>query len=142
MKFHLLFWAFSLFAVSEMSAQSASAVDNTPYKIVFQLTSGDTAVQHALVKQLNNALTAAPNSKIEVVCHNQGISFLVAAKTQQADKIKALKAKGVVFAACENTMRDRKIKREELIPEATTVPAGIIEIVKKQRKHWAYIKAG
>ncbi|MFN0213956.1 MAG: DsrE family protein [Saprospiraceae bacterium] len=124
------------------SAQKATTVDNTPYKMVFQLTSGDTAVQHSLVKQLNNALTAAPKSQIEVVCHNQGISFLVSSKTFQAEKIRNLKAKGVVFAACENTMRERKIKREDLVPEAITVPAGIIEIAKKQRKRWAYLKAG
>lgn len=138
----LLFLAICLFSVVVSDAQNAANVDNTPYKIVFQLTSSDTTIQHSLVKQLNNALTAAPKSQIEVVCHNQGISFLVTAKTQQAEKIRELKAKGVVFAACENTMRDRKIKREELLPEAITVPAGIIEIVKKQRKHWAYIKAG
>ncbi len=130
-----------LFPISWANAQN-EAVDNTPYKIVFQLTSADTAIQSALVKQLNNALTAAPKSQIEVVCHNQGISFLLGAKTFQAAGIKALKEKGVVFAACENTMRTRKIKREELLPEAITVPAGIIEIAKKQRKHWAYIKAG
>lgn len=117
-------------------------VDNTPYKIVMQLTSADTAVHRSIIKQIHNALSAAPKSKIEVVCHNQGISFLMASKTLQAEKIRELKTQGVVFAACENTMRDRKIKREELLPEAITVPAGVIEIVKKQRKNWAYLKAG
>jgi len=142
MKFLLLSSLINLLAISSIFAQNVATVDNTPYKIVFQLTSGDTAVHRALTKQLHNALTAAPKSQIEVVCHNQGISFLVTSKTFQGEKIRELKAKGVVFAACENTMRDRKIKREELVPEAMTVPAGIIEIVKKQRKHWAYIKAG
>ncbi|MDO8367071.1 MAG: DsrE family protein [Saprospiraceae bacterium] len=142
MKFSLLFFLISLLALSSAFAQNNAAVDNTPYKIVFQLTSGDTAVHRALTKQLNNALTAAPKSQLEVVCHNQGISFLVGSKTIVPEKIRELKKRGVVFVACENTMRDRKIKREELVPEAGTVPAGIIEIVKKQRKHWAYIKAG
>ncbi len=142
MKLTLLPVLFGLLAISSSAAQSTAEVDNTPYKIVIQLTSGDTAVHRSLVKQIHNALTAAPKTKIEVVCHNQGIAFLVTAKTLQAEKIHDLTAKGVVFVACENTMRDRKIKREELVPDATTVPAGIIEIVKKQRKHWAYLKAG
>ena len=124
-----------------LSAQ-APEPDNTPYKIVFQLTSGDTAVHKSLIKQLNNALTAAPKSQLEVVCHNAGIYMLVASKTQQAEGIRALKARGVDFVGCENTLRDRKIKREELLSEVRTVPAGIIEIVKKQRKKWAYLKAG
>ncbi|MFM9948876.1 MAG: DsrE family protein [Saprospiraceae bacterium] len=142
MKFSLLFLLISFLSISSVFGQGATAVDNTPYKIVFQLTSGDTAVHRALTKQLHNALTAAPKSQIEVVCHNQGIYFLVSSKTLQAEKIRELKGKGVVFAACENTMRERKIKKDELVPETITVPAGIIEIVKKQRKHWAYIKAG
>lgn len=141
MKFSLLPLLISLLTVSATSAQTIE-VDNTPYKIVMQLTSADTAVHRSIIKQIHNALSAAPKSKIEVVCHNQGISFLIASKTLQAEKIRELKTQGVVFAACENTMRDRKIKREELLPEAITVPAGVIEIVKKQRKNWAYLKAG
>jgi intracellular sulfur oxidation DsrE/DsrF family protein len=132
----------SLLAISSVLGQTTAAIDNTPYKMVIQLTSGDTAVHRSLVKQIHNILTAAPKSQIEVVCHNQGISFLVTAKTLHAEKIQEYKTRGVVFAACENTMRDRKIKREELLPAVITVPAGVIEIVKKQRKRWAYLKAG
>lgn len=124
-------------------AQTTPSVPNLKkYKIVIQLTNGDTAVQRAMVRQIYNALTAAPNSKIEVVCHSAGISFLQSAKTLQADKIKELKAKGVTFAACENTLRERKIDKSEIVSEAFFVPAGIIEVVDKQTKGWAYLKAG
>ncbi len=112
------------------------------YKLVIQLTNSDTAVHRTTVKQIFNALAAAPNTKIEVVCHNNGISFLQSAKTLQADKIKELKAKGVIFAACENTLKERKIDKSEIVSEAIFVPAGIIEIVDKQSKKWAYLKAG
>ncbi len=141
MKYLSILLLFSLYGLSTVAAQD-SVVDNTPYKIVIQLTSGDTAVQRGLIKQLHNTLTAAPKSKIEVVCHNNGLYFLVSAKTFQSEEIRKLKAQGVVFAACENSMRSHKVKREELLPEAITVPSGIIEIVKKQSKKWAYIKAG
>ncbi len=142
MKFILLSLLISLFAIKSVVGQTTPAVDNTPYKIVIQMTSADTAVQHGLTKQINNALKAAPKSKIEVVCHSNGLFFLVTAKTYQAEEIRKLKAQGVVFAACENSMRSHKVKREELLPEAITVPSGVIEIVKKQGKHWAYLKAG
>lgn len=141
----MLRFAFLLFValltVSTLFAQNPEP-DNTPYKIVFQLTSADTLVHRSLIKQLNNALTAAPKAQLEVVCHNAGIYFLVTSKTLQSEGIRTLKARGVDFVGCENTLRERKIKREELLPEVRTVPAGIIEIVKKQRKKWAYIKAG
>ncbi len=143
MKKVLLLLIVSLVSAMQMSAQNAPSVPNLKkYKIVIQLTNGDTAVHRATVKQIANALAAAPNSKIEVVCHNNGISFLQSAKTLQGDKIKELKAKGVVFVACENTLRERKIDKSEIVSEAGFVPAGIIEVVDKQTKGWAYLKAG
>ena len=131
----------SFFVLGNVVAQTTE-VDNTPYKIVIQLTSADTAVQRSMVKQINNALKSAPKSKIEVVCHNNGLFFLVTAKTYQSEEIRKLKAQGVVFAACENSMRSHKVQKSELLPEAITVPSGVIEIVKKQNKKWAYLKAG
>ena len=134
---------FMLISAIKMTAQTTPSVQNLKkYKIVIQLTNGDTAVHRATVKQIFNALAAAPNSKIEVVCHNNGISFLQTAKTFQGDKIKELKSKGVVFVACENTLRERKIDKTEIVPEAGFVPAGIIEVVDKQTKGWSYLKAG
>lgn len=138
-----LFIILCVLALVKIDAQTTPSVSNVKkYKIVFQLTNGDTAVQRAMVRQIYNALTAAPNSKIEVVCHSAGISFLQSAKTLQADKIKELKAKGVTFAACENTLRERKIEKSEIVSEAFFVPAGIIEVVDKQTKGWSYLKAG
>ena len=140
---YLFFFLFLIITVAPIAAQNdAPVVTTKKLKVVFQLTSGDTLAQKALSKQIHNFLTAAPNARIEVVCHNNGISFLQIASTKQADKIKELKAKGVDFVACENTMRERKIKREELLAECRTVPAGVVEVVIKQDKGWAYIKAG
>ncbi len=131
-----------LFLFVFITFQGIFAQNMTKYKIVFQLTSNDTLVHKALVRQLRNALNEAPNSKLEVVCHSNGITFLQNAKTKQADAIKELKAQGVEFAACKNTMKERKIEVSEILSEAIFVPAGIIEVADKQRKHWAYIKAG
>lgn len=125
-----------------MSQTEAPVVTTKKLKVVFHLTSNDTLAQKAMVKQLHNFLIAAPNAQLEVVCHNNGISFLQTAVTKQAEKIVELKSKGVDFVACENTLRERKIKREELVPDCRTVPAGIVEVAIKQDKGWAYIKAG
>ena len=138
------FLFFSLLLLTTVArAQSEPGVIITKkLKVVFHLTSGDTLVQKSLAKQLSNFLVAAPNAKIEFVCHNNGITFLQTTLTKQADKIRVLKGKGVDFVACENPMRERKIKREELVGECRTVPAGVVEVVLKQDKGWRYIKAG
>ncbi|MDZ4708564.1 MAG: DsrE family protein [Saprospiraceae bacterium] len=143
MKIQTIFFLLIIFGFStHVNSQTGPVVSNKKYKIIFQLASGDTAVHRSTIKQLFNALAAAPNSKIEVVCHNAGISFLQRSKTNLVDKIQELKNKGVVFAACENTLRDRKIDKTDIVPQATFVPAGVIELADKQTKGWAYIKAG
>jgi intracellular sulfur oxidation DsrE/DsrF family protein len=140
-KLYCLFVAI-LLSTTVRAQSEPSVVTNQKLKVVFHLTGNDTLVHKALAKQLANFLVAAPKAKIEVVCHNNGISFLQISTTKQAEKIRALKAMGIDFVACENTMRERKIKREELVSECRTVPSGVVEVVLKQHKGWAYIKAG
>lgn len=140
MKHYLIFFALLLPVLA--AAQNQAPVDKRKHKVVFQLTSNDTLVHKALIKQIRNVQAAAPNTKIEVVCHNNGISILQSAVTKQATGIQELKQAGVDFVACENTMRERKINREELLPECRTVPAGLVEIIDRQEKGWAYVKAG
>jgi intracellular sulfur oxidation DsrE/DsrF family protein len=116
--------------------------DKPEHKIIFQLTSGDTTAHKQLMKQFNNILSVSPTTKIEVVCHGAGLDMLVADKTIVKDKIKILSEKGVTFNACEFSMKERKVDRSTIISVAGFVPAGIIEIVKKQEQGWSYIKAG
>ena len=115
---------------------------NKVHKIVFQLASDDSLVHKGLMKQLNNVLTAAPDAKIEVVCHGPGIYMLIQEKTTVQDKIQEMKKRGIVFAACENTLKDRNISKDKVIAEAVIVPSALIEIITKQEQGWSYIKAG
>ena len=123
-------------------AQTKSESLNPEHKIIFQLTSGDTTAHKQLMKQFNNILSVSPTTKIEVVCHGAGLDMLVSGKTIVEDKIKALSEKGVVFNACEFSIKERKVDRSKIIASSGFVPAGIVEIVSKQEQGWSYIKAG
>lgn len=112
------------------------------HKIIFQITTEDTLAQKALMKQLNNILTLAPDTKLEVVCHGPGLNMLVTSKTIVQDKIAQMKKKGVEFVACEFSMSERNVPKEKIIAEAGFVKGGIIEIVTKQEEGWSYIKSG
>lgn len=113
------------------------------HKIVFQFTNAnDTLQQKAFANQLKNLTDHWPNAKYEVVVYNMGLEFVMATKSKHIAAIKALHAKGVRFVVCENTMKNRKITKEQLIPEVEYVPAGIAEIVEKQEQGWSYIKGG
>ena len=112
------------------------------HKVVFHLASNDTLVHKALVKQISNVLDYWKTAKIEVVVHNNGISFMKKEEAKTAKEINILKEKGVVFAVCENTMKQRKLEKFQILSSATFVPVGIAEIVLKQEDGWSYIKAG
>ena len=142
MKNYFLLTALMLMSGLIFAQNESSDVDLAEHKIVFQLTSGDTKVHKMLVRQLDNVLTAAPNSKIEVVCHGPGITMLTTRQTIVHPKVSELKGKGIDFVVCENTLKEKKVTKEEIIPEAAFVKAGIIEIVKKQEEGWSYIRAG
>jgi uncharacterized protein len=111
-------------------------------KVVFHLASEDTLVHKNLVKQLNNIMVAEPDLKIEVVCHGPGIFFLMREKSIVQGNIHDFINKGVKFAACENTMKERKIARDQVIAGALFVPSALIEIIHLQKEGWSYIKAG
>ena len=133
--FVLLFGLISIVALAQKKSNN--------HKIVFQFTNAnDTIQQKAFANQLNNLTALWPKAKYEVVVYNMGLEFLMPTKSKHIAAIKALHEKGVRFVVCENTMKNRKITKDQLIPEVEYVPAGIAEIVEKQEQGWSYIKGG
>lgn len=136
MKQLLVLFAFLLASVS--FAQDSAR----QHRIIMQLTSGDTLVQKGLMRQLKNMKEAAPSMKLEVVCHGPGMDLLLSDRSIVQPKITEFAGKGVVFLACENTIKERNLDRTKVIAEAGYVRAGIIHIVERQEDGWSYIKAG
>lgn len=136
----------TLMTFGSLTAQSkgkSSPKKAKSHKIVFQMVSKDTTDHNAMVRQLSNIQKLAPGTKLEVVCHGPGMSFIHKEKSLVLDKLKDLALTNKVdFVACEFTMQQKNIKREQLLDECRTVPGGILEIVDKQEKGWSYIKAG
>ena len=79
---------------------------------------------------------------IEVVAHAKGLGLLLATNEPLKARLQADHDHGVVFAACENTMKKQNITKEQLMPIATTVDSGVAEVVRKQEAGWSYIKGG
>jgi len=124
-----------------IAAISASFAQNPIHKVVVQLNTSDTLVWHGALKNISNLQTAlGPSTQIELVAHGSGIGILIDGKTTQKTQIAALAATGVLFKACENTIRERKIDRTTLLTQTGTVPSGVAEVVLKQEAGWAYLK--
>lgn len=127
----------------QMSAQTTSANLAIKHRVLFQLATNDTLAWKGLMKNIQNLKNSWGDSvAIEVVAHGPGIEILQLGKTTQQEKIAFLKSKGVVFVGCENTMADRKIPKENIIPEAGFVKMGVGEVILRQEQGWSYIKAG
>jgi intracellular sulfur oxidation DsrE/DsrF family protein len=54
--------------------------------------------------------------------------------------VSALTARGVKFEACEITLKNRNMKREQFIQEADFTPSGVVRLAKLQKQGSAYIK--
>ncbi len=146
-----------LLTVSALQAQQAAATPvanpgvatqgvSSPavkHRVVFQLSSSDTLAWKGLMNNIKNLKAGWGDSvQVEVVAHGPGIQLLMKAKTTQHEAIKKYQAMGVQFVGCENTLRERKISKEEIIPEAGFVKMGVGEIILRQEQGWSYIKAG
>jgi len=100
------------------------------------------------LRNIRNHLDVAPDTKIVVVTHADGVDFLMeGAKDPKnpnidyAALVSALKARGVRFEVCEITLRNRGLKKEQFIMDADFTPSGVVRIGQLQtREHYAYIK--
>lgn len=128
---------------SVLRAQSDSdVIDLKKHKVVIQFSDSDSLSQASVTGQVKNIRTAWPNAEVELVCHGPGLELLVTSKSKASKAIADWSAQGVTFAACNNTMRRRNIKKEDLLPSVQIVPSAMIELVLKQEKGWAYVKGG
>ncbi len=129
------------FASSQLRAQDPqTVVDTKVHKLVMQFTVGDSTEQNSIVLQVANIRAAWPKARIEVVCHSSGLNLLIKDKSKVAAKVAELSSQGIVFAACNNTMRRMKIGKDALVPSAVVVPSAMVELVSKQEEGWAYVK--
>lgn len=128
---------------TNLRAQQANGVvDMKPHKIVMQFTDSDSLSQASIVGQVKNIRTAWPNAQIEVVCHGPGLDLLISKTTKASVQVTEWSSKGVVFAACGNTMKRKNLKAEDLLKASTVVPSAMIELTLKQEDGWAYVKGG
>jgi intracellular sulfur oxidation DsrE/DsrF family protein len=131
-----------LLALQSQAQQNPEALDMKKHRLVMQFTDGDSLSQATVTGQVKNIRTAWPNAEIEVICHGPGLDLLMTSKSKASKALAEWSAQGVVFSACNNTMKRRNIKKEELLPSVQVVPSAMIELTLKQEEGWAYVKGG
>ena len=135
--------SFKTFAQSSTDhASFHGAVANLKaYKALYILNNSDEKKIKGTLRNINNALQD-PRLKgklqVELVVFGDGVE--VFKKSNLYDTaLTDLQKKGVLLAQCENTIRERKISKDELWPFISYVPSGNGEIIIRQFQGWATV---
>jgi len=133
----------AVFAAFWLLAAASFAQD----KVVYHIDDAELQATKGL-RNIRNHLDVAPETKIVVVTHANGVDFLMeGAKDRKNPNIdypslvSALKARGVRFEICEITLRSRNLKKDQFVMDAEFTPSGVARIGQLQsREGYAYIK--
>ncbi len=116
-------------------------------KVVYHIDNYEQQATKGL-RNIRNHLDVAPDTKITVVTHANGVDFLMVGVKDPKDPnvdypslVSALVARGVKFEVCEITLRSRNLKKDQFVLDADFTPSGVVRIGQLQsREHYAYIK--
>lgn len=96
-----------------------------------------------VLNNINNSLDdiGEENMEVEAVVHGPAIDLLHREKSppELQKRIKELQERGVVFAACNNTMQKYGYTMEDMVDGAVKVPSGVGEVIRKQDEGWIYM---
>ncbi|BAN35457.1 hypothetical protein SCD_n01636 [Sulfuricella denitrificans skB26] len=111
------------------------------HKVIFQVSDNEPQKWYLTLSNAKNVQLelGMKNVQIEVLAYGPGLD-MVLLETEIAEKIDEAVRRGVKIVACENTMIGRKLSREDMYPSVGYVKTGVVELMKRQREGWAYIR--
>ena len=88
-----------------------------------------------VVKNLQNAY-GKDKVDVEVVVFGMGAGMLKL-ESPLGNRVDDALDSGAKVLMCENTMKGQKLTKDDMHPKIGFVPAGVVEIVEKQKQGWA-----
>jgi intracellular sulfur oxidation DsrE/DsrF family protein len=126
-----------------MAALAQAQVSQPPHnKALFQVTDNDPARWNMILNNMTNLREGVGGESIEIelVAFGPGLLMLKADSSSRQRIAEALK-NGVKVNACQNTMNGMKLTPADMLPDIGYVPAGVVEVMRKQQQGWAYIRS-
>jgi uncharacterized protein len=95
-----------------------------------------------LLTNVENLLkgTDINEAEIEVVANSKAVAYYKADSSSNELRLEELSKRGIVFAACRNSLNSLKLDQDMLYPYIRIVPIGVKEIIEKEHEGFAYIK--
>jgi intracellular sulfur oxidation DsrE/DsrF family protein len=129
------------FALVAMGAYAAG-----PTEVVYHIDDAESQGIKGL-RNIRNHLDVAPQTKIIVVTHANGVDIMMEGAKDKKNGIEyaplvgALKSRGVRFEVCEITLKNRNLQKDQFILDTDFTPSGVVRIADLQyQNHFAYIR--
>jgi hypothetical protein len=118
---------------------TALAADKT--KVVIQVSTNDPATWNLALNNAQNIQhdLGKDNADIEIVAFGPGIGMLKA-ESEVANRVNEAVDSGMQVMACQNTMHSQKLNKEDMNSKVGYVPAGVVEIIRRQQQGYAYLR--
>ena len=128
-------------AADAVQSKAAAAKIGDREKVVFQISDGDPKKWNLALNNVKNVQEALGKDKVEIelVVYGPGIDMLKA-ESSAGNRVNDAIADGVKVVACENTMAAQKLTKADMLKSIGYVPAGVIELIKRQQQGYAYIR--
>ena len=122
-------------------APLTTAAQEVKTRLVVQVSDADPARWNLVLNNVKNVQDELGADKvvIEVVAYGPGIGMLKFDAPSNGRVLEAQQS-GVRLLACENTMRNQKLVRADMHPNVSYVPAGVVQIIRRQQEGWAYLR--
>ena len=132
---------FLLLAGTGLFAGAARAAPKAKQHLVIQVSDADPGKWQLALNNARNvqAELGKDNVEIEIVAYGPGLDMLKAESKVAGGLAAALDA-SVGLIACENTMQNRHVSRDDMYAGIRYVSAGVTHIMKRQGEGWAYIR--
>jgi len=134
--------AMAFLPVSANSAEPASVTKTVAaMRVVIQINEDDAKKWNSTLGNIHNIQAELGKDKvaIAVVAIGPGLDMLMA-DSLAANRVQDAIADGVEFVACENTMKARSIKKDDLTDGIGFARAGYVEIMRRQQQGWTYLR--
>lgn len=112
------------------------------YDLLLHVDKPDGSINIAFSNAANYAeALKGENFDMILVVNSRAVTQLVAGHADiNREKMTRALERGLRIKVCQNALNENKIAPETLFSECTVIPAGIVEIVDRQRDGFTYVK--
>lgn len=138
-------------ALLSIALAASGFAGEAKHRLAIHVDQNDPQVMNLALNNATNVIEyyRAKNEDVDVdiITYGPGLHMLRADTSPVKDRLKRLKELAfpgnVQYSACNNTkqgMEKAEGKEVPILPEATMVPSGVVQLMELQEKGWSYLR--